>query len=156
MIAHSFLHGGPAVYGISPAVIEYWFSDSVDAITIEDIPDLNYDKSLLRLAGMVFILEFMQWSKYKRQHSLTSVERPSYLRPDFVNVWRHPRLVVYIYLRLMYAFTSIVHSDLSDDLTVCFEVLSCFFDHPSIDSTKKKLLHPFGKDVFMFRLDQAS
>ena len=35
--------------------------------------------------------------------------------------------------------------------TVCFEVLSCFFDHPSIDSTKKMLLHPFGNDVLMFR-----
>ena len=32
------------------------------------------------------------------QHSLTSVERPSYLRSDFVNVWRHARLV-YILLR---------------------------------------------------------
>ena len=53
-------------------------------------------------------------------------------------------------------FASIVHSDLSDDLTVCFEVLSCFFDHPSIDSTKKMLLHPFGNDVLMFCLDQAS
>ena len=30
-------------------------------------------------------------------HSLTSVERPSYLRSDFVNVWRHARLVVYIF-----------------------------------------------------------
>ena len=66
------------------------------------------------------------------QHSLTSVERPSYLPPDFVNVWRHPRLVVYIYLRLMHAFASIVHSDSSDDLTVCFEVLSCFLDHPRL------------------------
>ena len=28
------------------------------------------------------------------QHSLTSVERPSYLRSGFVNVWRHARLVV--------------------------------------------------------------
>ena len=39
---------------------------------------------------------------------------------------------------------------------VCFEVLSCFFDHPSIDSTKRMPLHLFGKDVLMFRLDQAS
>ena len=53
----------------------------------------------------------------------------------------------------MYAFSSIAHSDLSDDLTVCFEVLSCFFDHPSIDSTKEMLLHPFGNDVLMFRFD---
>ena len=36
---------------------------------------------------------------------------------------------------------------------VCFEVLSYFFDHPSIDSTKKMPLHLFGKDVLMFRLD---
>lgn len=56
MIAHSFLHGGPAVYGTSPAVIEYWFSDSIDAITIKDIPDLNYNKPLLRLARMVITL----------------------------------------------------------------------------------------------------
>ena len=40
-------------------------------------------------------------------------------------------------------FASIVHSDLSDDLTVCFEVLSCFFDHSSIDSNKKMSLSPF-------------
>ena len=60
-----------------------------------------------------------------------------------------------IYLPVTH-FASIVHSDLSDDLTVCFEVLSCFFDHPSIDSTKKMPLHLFGKDVLMFRLDQAS
>ena len=59
-------------------------------------------------------------------------------------------------MSLMYTFASIVHSDSSDDLTVCFEVLSCFFDHPSIDSTQKMLLHPFGKNVFMFCLDQAS
>ena len=60
-----------------------------------------------------------------------------------------------IYLPVTH-FASIVHSYLSDDLTVCFEVLSCFFDHPSIDSTKKMPLHLFGKDVLMFRLDQAS
>ena len=54
----------------------------------------------------------------------------------------------------MYDFDSIVHSavdsDLSDDLTVCLEVLSCFFDHPSIDSTKKMILHPFGNNILMF------
>ena len=30
------------------------------------------------------------------QHSLTSVEGPSYLRSDFVNPWRHARLEVFI------------------------------------------------------------
>ena len=48
------------------------------------------------------------------QHSLTSVERPSYLRSDFVNVWRHARLVVPRVTHV--SFASIVHSDLSGDL----------------------------------------
>ena len=62
-----------------------------------------------------------------------------------------------IYLPVTHnAFASIVHSNFSDDLTVCFKVLSCFFDHPSINETKKMLLHPFGNDVLMFGLDQAS
>ena len=78
------------------------------------------------------------------QHSLTSVERPSYLRSDFVNVWRHARFVVPPVSHVL-SFASIFWwSD------VCFEVLSCFFDHPSIDSTKKMPLHLFGKDVLMF------
>ena len=34
-------------------------------------------------------------------------------------------------------------TDLSDDLTVCSLVLSCFFDHPSIDSNKKMSLSAF-------------
>jgi len=38
------------------------------------------------------------------------------------------------------------------DCDVCFDVLSCFFDHPSIDSSQKMPLHPFEKDVLMFRL----
>ena len=38
------------------------------------------------------------------------------------------------------------------DCDVCFEVLSYFFDHPSIDSSQKMPLHPFEKDVLMFRL----
>ena len=67
------------------------------------------------------------------QHSLTSVERPLYLRSDFVNVWRHARLVL-----LLRSYT-----DLSDDLTVCSHVLSWFFDNPSIDSNKKMSLSPF-------------
>ena len=33
------------------------------------------------------------------QHSLTSVERPSYLRSDFVNLWCHARLEVFITLK---------------------------------------------------------
>ena len=51
---------------------------------------------------------------YYGQHSLTSVERSSYLRSDFVNVWRHARLVVPPLTRV--SFASIVHSDFSDDL----------------------------------------
>ena len=35
------------------------------------------------------------------------------------------------------------YTDLPDDLTVCSEVLSCFFDHPSIDANKTMSLSPF-------------
>ena len=45
MIAHLFLHAEPAVYSISPTVIEYWFPDSIDGTTIKDIPDLRNDPS---------------------------------------------------------------------------------------------------------------
>ena len=55
------------------------------------------------------------------QHSLTSFERPSHLRSDFVNVWRHARLVVPPVTHVNFA--SIVHSDLSDDLM--FVSMSC-------------------------------
>ena len=39
------------------------------------------------------------------QHSLTSVERPSYLRSDFVNAWRHACLEVFMW----FICTSIVN-----------------------------------------------
>ena len=63
----------------------------------------------------------------KGQHSLTSVERRSYLRSDFVNVWRHARLEVQYVIHL--------HSDLFD---FCWEILSHFLDHSSIDSNQFK------------------
>ena len=47
MIAHSFLHGGPPIYGLSPAVLEYWTHDSIsEAVTIEDIPDYDLRQAL--------------------------------------------------------------------------------------------------------------
>ena len=75
------------------------------------------------------------------QHSLISVERPSYLRSDFVNVWRHARLVIYTYLSLMYAFA-----------LICLMIWCLFRGLVSLFVS----LHPFGKDVLMFCLDQAS
>lgn len=50
MIAHSALHGGPGVHGISPAVIHYWSVEDVSSeelsgnrppVGLEDIPDIN-------------------------------------------------------------------------------------------------------------------
>ena len=50
MIAHSALHGGPGIHGISPAVIHYWSVEDVSLeelsgnrppVTLEDIPDIN-------------------------------------------------------------------------------------------------------------------
>ena len=65
----------------------------------------------------------LQTSFSPGQHSLTSVERPSYLRSDFVNVWRHVRLVAPPVTHV--SFASIVHSNLSDDLM--FVSRSCLF-----------------------------
>ena len=50
MMAHSFLHAGPAVYGLSPAVVDYWISDSIDAITIEDVPDFELRQALVEVS----------------------------------------------------------------------------------------------------------
>ena len=46
MIAHSFLHGGPPLYGLSPAVIEFWCQDSINAVTIDDVPDYDLREAL--------------------------------------------------------------------------------------------------------------
>ena len=54
--------------------------------------------------------------------------------------------------RGLYSPVTHVYFLLRFDCDVCFEVLSYFFDHPSIDSSQKMPLHPFEKDVLMFRL----
>ena len=48
-----FSHGRPTLYGISPAVIEYWCSDSIDAITIEDVPDYELRQALVEVRWTV-------------------------------------------------------------------------------------------------------
>ena len=80
------------------------------------------------------------------QHSLTSVERPLVSSVGFRKrmTSRSPRGIYNVCLfdgLLMLLLRS--GTDLSDDLTVCSQVLSCFFDHPSIDSNKKMSLSPF-------------
>ena len=51
-------------------------------------------KTRVNLVPRIFSLSNMAAADRPGQHSLTSVERPSCLRSDFVNVWRHARLVV--------------------------------------------------------------
>lgn len=50
MIAHLALHGGPGIYGISPAVVHYWSVEDVSVeelagnrppVSLEDIPDVH-------------------------------------------------------------------------------------------------------------------
>lgn len=50
MIAHSALHGGPGIHGISPAVVHYWSVEDVSVeelagnrppVGLEDIPDVH-------------------------------------------------------------------------------------------------------------------
>ena len=100
---------------------------------------------------------FPIWPPYRktRRSALVNIRRKALLSSVGFRKRMTSRSPRGIYLPVTH-FASIVHYDLSDDLTVCFEVLSCFFDHPSIDSTKKMILHPFGNNALTFRLDQAS
>ena len=92
--------------------------------------------------------------RYYGQHSLTSVERSSYPRSDFVNVWRHARLVVPPLTHV--SFASIVHSDFSDDLMFVSRFYPAF--RSSFDWFKQEdATASVWKGCFlMFRLDQAS
>lgn len=46
MIAHSFLHGGPPLYGVSSAVVEFWCQDSINAVTRDDVADYDLREAL--------------------------------------------------------------------------------------------------------------
>lgn len=50
MIAHSFLHGGPPLCGLSPAVVEFWCKDSINAVTIDDVPDYELREALMEVS----------------------------------------------------------------------------------------------------------
>ncbi|XP_076830819.1 uncharacterized protein LOC143476481 [Brachyhypopomus gauderio] len=53
MVGHSFLHGGPALAGISEAVVDVLFGASPDntTITVEDCPDLERRQTIQLLDG---------------------------------------------------------------------------------------------------------
>lgn len=56
MIAYSFPHGGPPIYGISPAVVNHCCSDGIDSVTIEDVPDYELRQALIEVSGnIVFV-----------------------------------------------------------------------------------------------------
>ena len=50
MMAHSFLHGGTPIHGISSAVVDYWCSDSIDSLTTEDVPNFELRQALIELS----------------------------------------------------------------------------------------------------------
>jgi hypothetical protein len=65
IIGHSVLHGGPFLYGISPAVKHYWTISSSKAddvvaetipIILEDIPDIDLRCYISQVIDMVNIL----------------------------------------------------------------------------------------------------
>ena len=47
MIAHSFLHHGPLVFGISEAVVNYFLSETTNDILLLEVADIP-DDDLLR------------------------------------------------------------------------------------------------------------
>ena len=54
MIGHSFLHGGPCLQGLSPAVIHVLLGGSPDTatVTLEDCPDLDI-RETIRLVCLI-------------------------------------------------------------------------------------------------------
>ena len=92
------------------------------------------------------------------QHSLTSFERPSHLRSDFVNQSinqkRYARLVAYTYLWLMYASASIVYSDLPDDLMFVSRSCPAFSIIPRLIQRRCHCLRL--KDVLKFQASSYS
>ena len=58
MIAHSNLHGGPLLYGLSPAVVEFWCQDSINAVTIEDVPDYELREALVEVST---VYSWLKW-----------------------------------------------------------------------------------------------
>ena len=48
MVGHSFLHGGPSLPGISPAVLHVLFGGSPESapVTLEDCPDMDIRDSI--------------------------------------------------------------------------------------------------------------
>ena len=58
MIAHSNLHGGPPLYGLSPAVVEFWCQDSINAVTIDDVPDYELREALVEVST---VYSWLKW-----------------------------------------------------------------------------------------------
>lgn len=67
MMAHSFLHAGPAVYGLSPAFINYLISDSIDAMTILDVPDFELRQALVEVSWG--FLAYFSHEQYRLIHA---------------------------------------------------------------------------------------
>lgn len=55
MIAHSFLHGGPPLFGLSPAVVQFWCQDSINAVTIDDVQDYDLREALKEVSTTVML-----------------------------------------------------------------------------------------------------
>lgn len=66
MLAHSFLHDGPLVTGLSPAVIHVLFNGDpeVATVVIEDCPDLHI-RNIIKLVSIQIdmLVFFFFWGK---------------------------------------------------------------------------------------------
>lgn len=59
MIGHSFLHGGPALYGVSEAIIHMLLHGEVDTatITLADVADLDLRETIQMVKIFVIFLK---------------------------------------------------------------------------------------------------
>lgn len=68
MIGHSFLHGGPCLQGLSPAVIHVLLGGSPDTatVTLEDCPDLDIRETIRLVCLIRFffpsVICYVQWA----------------------------------------------------------------------------------------------
>ncbi|XP_059918486.1 uncharacterized protein LOC132463874 isoform X3 [Gadus macrocephalus] len=82
MVGHSFLHGGPSLPGISPAVLHVLFGGSPESapVTLEDCPDMDIRDSITLVLGRTMA----QISCFRRGLEETGVWPLLTQRPDVV------------------------------------------------------------------------
>ena len=109
MIAYSFLHGGPPVFSISRAVVDYLVSDidEIPLIEVPDIPDID-----LRIA-----LTKVSWKLFRR--SELQVQSNFYKKANTLCVRAGKRSTLIAYHRIFKVFVTLFQSPPHVRIVLC-------------------------------------